>query len=453
MCEKYFRVAAYIRLSREDGDKAESDSVTNQKKLILDFLNGKEKFVIYDTYIDDGFSGTNFRRPAFTRLIRDIEEGYANCVIVKDLSRFGRDYIETGRYLERFFPERGVRFISITDNIDSEKQIYDMLLPIRNIFNEQYARDISQKIHASLQTKQKAGEFIGAFAPYGYRKAPDNKNKLVVDEYAAEIVRKIFDLFLQGYGKIRIAGMLNEEGISCPAEYKKQNGYKYRNSKIQGNISCWTYTTINRILRNEMYIGNMVQGRKYQRMRSRAKLKKREDWIVVEGTHEAIIDRDTWERVQELLESEVQKENRFMEKGLFSGILRCSACNCALVKKTGARSNSERKQKIAVRYYCGTYVRSGHKFCTPHSISQTKLETEILEDVRKTVGILSDISCEERDKIRDSVWFRQLSEIEKNGKLSRENMSGVISRIIVSEKQEIEIVYRLPDEMKKYRIL
>lgn len=217
MCEKYFRVAAYIRLSREDGDKAESDSVTNQKKLILDFLNGKEEFVIYDTYIDDGFSGTNFRRPAFTRLIRDIEEGYANCVIVKDLSRFGRDYIETGRYLERFFPEHGIRFISITDNIDSEKQIYDMLLPIRNIFNEQYARDISQKIHASLQTKQKAGEFIGAFAPYGYRKAPDNKNKLVVDEYAAEIVRKIFDLFLQGHGKIRIAGILNEEGILSPS--------------------------------------------------------------------------------------------------------------------------------------------------------------------------------------------------------------------------------------------
>ena len=191
-----FNVAEYIRLSREDGDKAESDSIGNQRKLITDYLKNKDDFVLYDTYIDDGFTGTNYNRPSFKRMIADIEGGKVNCVIVKDLSRFGRDYIDTGKYLERYFPDHEVRFISITDHIDSMKQAYDMLLPIKNIFNEQYARDISKKVHASMKTKQRAGEFIGAFASYGYKKSPADKNKLVIDEYAAGVIRKIFKLYI-----------------------------------------------------------------------------------------------------------------------------------------------------------------------------------------------------------------------------------------------------------------
>ena len=177
--QNLFSAAVYIRLSREDGDKAESDSIGNQRKLISDYLKNKEDFILYDTYIDDGYTGTNFRRPAFQRMIDDIEAGAVNCVIVKDLSRFGRDYIDTGKFLERYFPDNDVRFIAITDNIDSMKQAYDMILPIKNIFNEQYARDISQKVHSAMRAKQKAGEFIGAFASYGYRKSPVDKNKLV----------------------------------------------------------------------------------------------------------------------------------------------------------------------------------------------------------------------------------------------------------------------------------
>ena len=225
-----FIVAIYIRLSKEDGDKLESESVENQRKLIHHYLKGKEEFVVYDVYVDDGYTGTNFRRPNFERMIEDIEAGKVNCVIVKDLSRFGRDYIDTGKYLERYFPDKGVRFISISDNIDSMKQAYDMLLPIKNIFNEQYARDISGKVHASMTTKQKAGEFIGAFASYGYKKSPANKNKLVIDEYAAVVVRRIFDLYIKGNGKIRIAHILNEEGIVNPAEYKRLQGDNYQNS-------------------------------------------------------------------------------------------------------------------------------------------------------------------------------------------------------------------------------
>ena len=257
-----FNVAEYIRLSREDGDKAESDSIGNQRKLITDYLKDKDDFVLYDTYIDDGFTGTNFNRPSFKRMIADIEAGKVNCVIVKDLSRFGRDYIDTGKYLERYFPDNEVRFISITDNIDSMKQAYDMLLPIKNIFNEQYARDISKKVHASMKTKQRAGEFIGAFASYGYKKSPADKNKLVIDEYAAEIIRKIFKLYVAGNGKIRIASILNGEGILCPSEYKRLNGDNYRNSNRLNSTAYWTYSTVDHILKNEMYIGNMVQNKK-----------------------------------------------------------------------------------------------------------------------------------------------------------------------------------------------
>ena len=378
----FFNAAAYIRLSREDGDKTESDSISNQRRLIADYVKEKEDLAIYDTYVDDGFTGTDFNRPSFRQMIDDIEAGKVNCVIVKDLSRFGRDYIDTGRYLERYFPGRDVRFISVTDGIDSAKQAYDMLLPIKNIFNEQYARDISQKIHAAVRTKQKAGEFIGAFASYGYRKASADKNRLVVDAYAAEIVRRIFALYIGGCGKLRIAAILNEEGIVCPSEYKKINGENYRNARRLNSTSYWTYSTINRILQNEMYIGNMVQGRKRQQMRSRAKAAERSEWIVVEGTHEAIIDKDTWEKTQELLKHRTRNVDLQRNTAVFVGFLKCGDCGRALVKKAYAPEHNGKKSESGANYYCGTYVRSGRQYCTPHKIGHEVLENIILGDLK-----------------------------------------------------------------------
>lgn len=382
-----FNVAEYIRLSREDGDKAESDSIGNQRKLITDYLKSKDDFILYDIYIDDGATGTNFNRPAFQRMIADIEAGKVNCVIVKDLSRFGRDYIDTGRYLERYFPDNNVRFISITDNIDSMKQAYDMLLPIKNIFNEQYARDISKKVHASMKTKQKAGEFIGAFASYGYKKSPFDKNKLVIDEYAAEIVRRIFNLYLKGYGKIRIASILNEEGIVCPSEYKKMNGDNYRNSNRLHTTSYWTYSTIDRFLQNEMYIGNMVQGKTSQRMRGKAKAMDRDDWIIIRNTHEAIIDMDTWTKVQDLLKRRTRNLDLNTNMSIFAGFLKCGDCGRALSKKLGRSMNTEQR----IDYYCGSYVRSGSQYCTPHHIPLALLETIILDDLNAIIQSIDNL--------------------------------------------------------------
>lgn len=407
-----FRVAAYIRLSREDGDKAESDSIGNQRKLIAEYLKEKEDLEIYDTYIDDGFSGTDFARPSFQRMLGDIEAGKVNCVMVKDLSRFGRDYIETGRYLERYFPKWGVRFISITDNIDSAKQAYDMLLPIRNIFNEQYARDISKKIHAAVQTKQRAGEFIGAFASYGYQKSPMDKNRLIVDGYAAKVVRRIFDLYVRGFGKIRIAAMLNEEGVVCPSEYKRINGEHYRNARRLESTSYWTYSTVNRILQNEMYIGNMVQGRKSQQMRGRARAKDRGDWIVVQGTHEAIIDRNTWDKTQELLKRRTRGTSLNGKRAVFAGFLKCGDCGRALVKKTDMSKNGK-KTPLDGNYYCGTYVRSGRKYCTPHRVECSLLYNTVLGDLRKLLQNAGNLEEMAADRKEDGGTGKGSREAEK----------------------------------------
>ena len=294
--------ALYCRLSREDGDRMESDSIGNQRKLLEEYIENHPDLTATECYADDGYTGTNFQRPAFQRMLRDVESGRIRCVLVKDLSRFGRDYIETGRYLERWLPEHGVRFIAVTDNIDSARGAYDMMMPLKNLFNTQYARDISQKVKSSLRAKQQRGEFIGAFASYGYCKDPQNHNRLVIDPPAAEVVRRIFTLFENGTGKLRIARQLNEEGIPCPSEYKRLTGEKYRNNHRLAATTYWTYATIHRILQNEMYIGNMEQGRDDRlQMHGKARRKERSLWTVVPGTHQPIIEQDQWRRVQTLL--------------------------------------------------------------------------------------------------------------------------------------------------------
>lgn len=385
-----FKAGIYIRLSREDGDKEESNSVGNQRRLLTEYITKKEDFILYDTYVDDGYSGTNFNRPGFRRMIADIEAGKVNCVVVKDLSRFGRDYIDTGRYLERYFPELGVRFISVTDGIDSMKQAYDMLLPIKNIFNEQYARDISKKIQATVKSKQKAGEFIGAFTSYGYKKSPVNKNKLVIDDYAASVVRRIFSLYIQGYGKQKIAKLLNAEGILCPAEYKRVNGENYKNCNRLESTTYWSYSTINSILHREMYVGNMVQGTKHQRMRSKQKKMPKEEWIIVENTHEPIIDKATWEKAQSLLQKRTRELDLETNQNIFAGFVKCGDCGRAMTKNTWRCADGRKTYTL----YCGTYKRYGKSFCTPHTLPAAVLEGIVLEDLKavaRSAGNLKEL--------------------------------------------------------------
>lgn len=434
-----FNTAIYIRLSREDGDKEESDSVGNQKKLLTDYVNGQNELVLYDVYVDDGFTGTNFNRPAFKRMLKDIKAGKVNCVIVKDLSRFGRDYIDTGRYLERDFPEMGVRFISVTDSIDSMKQAYDMLLPIKNIFNEQYARDISKKVQTAVKTKQKAGEFIGAFTSYGYKKSPVDKNKLVIDKYSADVVRRIFSLYIQGYGKQKIAKLLNEEGILCPSEYKRAMGLNYHNPNRLESTTYWSYSTINSILHREMYVGNMVQGTKHQRMRSKQKKMAKEDWIIVEDTHEPIIDKETWEKAQSLLHKRTRELDLETNKNIFAGFVKCGDCGRAMAKNMWRRADGSKTYSL----YCGTYKRNGKQYCTPHTLPMAVLEQIVLEDLKTLVQNVGDLrelvsaqhlSASKIKRVADTEISKIRSELERVKRLKQSVYEDYKEELITKEE-------------------
>lgn len=377
-------VAAYLRLSREDGDKPESESISNQRRIVEIFVSGREGLEIADYYVDDDYTGTNFNRPGFKRMLDDIDAGRINCVIVKDLSRFGRDYIDTGHYLERVFPQKNVRFIAINDHIDSEASQYDMLLPIKNIFNEQYSRDISRKVRSSLRAKKQSGEFVGAFATYGFQKSAADKHKLEIDPPAAAVVRRIFDMFENGVGKKRIAKTLNDEGIASPSEYKRLMGSKFNNGRGFERKMYWSFPTINRILSNEMYIGNMVQACSVRHgMYAKAKKLDRSEWVVVENTHEAIIPREQWDRVQNLLTKRGRSIDLASNVGHFAGFLKCGDCGHSMAKRQGG----------GITYYaCGSYVHHGASACSIHSIREDVLTKIILDDINGVVEEVKDLA-------------------------------------------------------------
>lgn len=378
-----WNTAGYLRLSREDGDKAESDSIANQRKLLEQYLQAHPELRLTDFYQDDGYTGTNFDRPAFRRMEEDIAQGRVNCVLVKDLSRFGRDYIEVGRYLEREFPARGVRFIAVNDHVDSEQGRYDMLLPMKNIFNTQYARDISDKVRSAIQSKQRRGEFVGAFASYGYQKDPANHNHLIPDPPAAQVVQRIFDLFEQGHGKVKIAKLLNAEGIPSPSEYKRMLGERYHNGRKLDQTAYWTYATIHRILQNQMYAGHMEQGRSSRpAMHGKARQLDRAAWTVVPDTHQAIIGQTQWNRVQALLKQRTRTPDFPASQSPFAGFLRCGDCGRAMVKTKGAGG---------IYYSCGSYKRYGPTVCSKHSIAHGTLEQIVLDDLNRLLARIPDL--------------------------------------------------------------
>ena len=289
----------YTRLSRDDGDKSESDSISSQKDMIREYLRDRADMVIVQEYVDDGYSGVNFDRPGFQKMMEDIKAKKVNCIVCKDLSRFARNYIDSGRYIEKIFPFMGVRFIAINDNYDSNgerSQSDSLIVPFKNLINDAYCKDISMKIRSQLDIKRKMGDFIGAFAAFGYRKSPENKNKLVVDEPAAQIVELIFRLRLQGMSNSRIADKLNEMGVLSPMEYKRSNGMRYESGFRTNERALWNAVSVLRILTNELYIGTLTQ---HKRGTPNYKVKKeiryeQEDWIVIQNNHEPIVDICIW---------------------------------------------------------------------------------------------------------------------------------------------------------------
>lgn len=380
---RVWNAAFYCRLSREDGDKPESNSIAGQKRILEEYAERRDDLRCAGVFQDDGYTGTNFERPGFQAMLGEIEAGRVDCVMVKDLSRFGRDYIDTGQYLERWFPSRGVRFIAVGDGIDRVGEDYDLLLPFKNVFNEHYARDISQKVRSSVRAKQEKGLFVGAFASYGYRKVPGDRNRLEVDPVAAAVVRRIFALYEGGMGKLGIAGELNREGIPCPSEYKRLCGEHYRNGQRGEATTYWTYATIHRMLQNRMYAGMMEQGKAPRAgMHGRAKRQEVSRWAIVPGTHEAIIPPEQFQRVQELLGRRARQPAFQKNVSPFAGFLRCGDCGRAMSKTVKGRN---------VYYQCGSYKRYGRAVCTRHSISHRELEGIVLGDLNRILGAVGDL--------------------------------------------------------------
>lgn len=397
-----WKIAVYLRLSKEDGDKDESDSISSQRLLISNFIErDMPDGEIIGEFIDDGYTGTNFKRPRFQEMISLIDDGEANCVIVKDLSRFGRDYIGVGEYLEKFFPMKDVRFIAVNDGYDtlSGNSNDDFIMPIKNIFNAQYSKDISKKVKSSFRSLQSDGKFVGAFASYGYVKNPKDRHELLVDEPAAKIVREIFNMYNGGMGKVSIARRLNERDIPCPSEYKRLNGMSYTNGQRAELTKYWTYSTINNILNNEIYIGNMVQNRKMRKtVRGKAKKNEKENWIIVSGTHEPIISEETWNTTQNLLKKNTRQLDFEQNVGLFAGYIFCGNCGRAMSKIKNAY-----KSKTVVTYICGSYKRYGERTCRRNAVKLDFLEKLVLDKLNEQIEKAGEIeySGEQNKKNRE----------------------------------------------------
>lgn len=399
MGNKYFYTAMYLRLSRNDRDKGalvysngfakdESGSIANQREIIRNYIREQPDMELYDIYSDDGFPGSSFIRPEFERMIKDIKAGKVNCVIVKDLSRFGRDYIESGRYIQKVFPSLGVRFIALSDNYDSlfaDRGENSIVLPVKNFINDSYCRDISVKVKSGLEAKRKNGEMVSPFAVYGYKKDIRDKNHLVIDKYAALNVRNIFKWKIEGMAVSAIADRLNSLGVLSPKEYKKFNGINFNGGFSNTGQSLWSSSSVKRILTNEVYLGHLLQG-KTQRVNYKVRKNipvPKEKWIRVENTHEAIIPEDDFNIVQNILRADSRKSPGMREEGRFSCLLFCGDCGGQMVRRI-----NHCKGGTKVYYICSTKNRG--EGCSRHSIEETVLTWIVDYVIKKYASIFTD---------------------------------------------------------------
>ncbi len=405
-----WQAAAYVRLSRDDGDKEESDSVTNQKDLIQAFIRRKQDIELAaEPYVDDGYSGVNYDRPGFQRLLEDIKSGLVNCVIVKDLSRLGRNYIETGKLIEHFFPYMGVRFIAINDNYDSQshnRQTDDLIVPFKNLINDAFCADTSRKIRSQFELKRQNGDFISPFAAYGYMKDPNNRNRLLADETAAAVVRDIFKWKIGGMSQQGIADRLNELGVASPLEYKKGNGSKFRTSFQKTSAAKWTPVAVGRILKNELYTGVLAQGKTTTpnyKIRERTQ-KAPGEWVRVEESHEAIIPASDFMLVAALLKKDTRIGSGENAVYLFSGMLFCGDCGETLIRKSVSGKGGAKY----VYHVCNTHKKGGG--CTSHSINDKALYDAVFhtiaahiracEEIGKVLAAIEDMPLQQADALR-----------------------------------------------------
>ena len=424
-----WKPALYIRLSREDGDREESNSIASQRELLTEFANTQTDMAAPRLYVDDGYTGTDFDRPDFRRMMHDLRAGIVNCVIVKDLSRLGRNYVKVGEYLEHTFPLLNVRFIALSERIDSvadPRSADSLIVPFRNILNDEYAHDISNKVRASLDLKRRQGKFIGSFASYGYRKDPDDHSRLLIDETAAAIVRDIFDWFISGTSVLGIAKRLNEQGVPNPSAYKRQQGMNYCHPASDKLDGLWPDSSVRRILRNPLYTGTMVQGK--NRMKSYklhiSEAVPEDEWITVEQTHEAIIPIELCDKAQALFERDTRTAPAQPKVYLFSGFLRCADCGKAMNRKQISQPHRD-----YYYYICSTFKKQHSGACTKHTIRSDRLEQAVLETLRSQIAL-----AVEMDEL--------IAEINRSGTRSRS------AQPLLNERAQLTVEHERIEQMK-----
>ncbi len=418
---KVWNTCGYVRLSKEDGDKEESNSVTGQKELIRDYLSRHPELRERDMKVDDGFTGSNFERPGFQEMIAQAKAGEINCIVVKDLSRFGRNYLEAGEYIEHHFPFLGVRFIAINDHFDSlhsHAESDEIMVPFKNLINEAYCRDTSIKIRSQLEIKRQRGDFIGSFAVFGYKKDPGDHHRLIADDFAADVVRDIFNWKLDGVSAIDIAARLTANGIPTPMDYKLSQGMRYTTAFRIKERSEWSAGMVLRILKNPVYTGVLEQGRvttpsyKVKRFVQ----KPRDKWAIVENCHEPIIGKFEFETAQHVLAMDTRTAEAGQPVELFSGMVYCGECGGAMIRKTVPAA-----KKKYVYYVCAAHKKE--KSCSAHSLRAEALADVVLQSLQQ--------------HIRDVLDLSELLELTAAAHLQQANTQKIQTRL-AKKQEEIE---------------
>lgn len=458
--DQIWKVAIYARLSREDEKdekyKGQSESIENQIKYLKSIVTTKG-WLLVDIYKDDGYTGTNFDRPDFKRMLADIDNGKINLVITKDLSRLGRDYIETGRYIEKIFPSKNIRYIAVNDNVDTfdKRNSNNDMTPFKSVINDMYAKDTSNKVRSSILTKAIGGECIKAFLPYGYKKDCTDKNKILIDENVAENVKLIFNLYKSGKSKSEIAKKLNGLEIPTPLKYKKETT-NYYNPNSNATYK-WNSTVINKILRNQIYVGDLIQ-LKYSKVNYKIKNVievPKEEQIVILNNHEAIIDRNTFNTVQEMLDKQTNEWNYSNKpKHLLTGLVFC---------KCGSRITYNKNHGKVFRCVCSSYKKYGNRFCSNIHLKEAELIKMVASSLSKNIIEYLNmkklrypvISIKDNRKQELKKLLKKKEEIDKTiSNLYEDKIAGVISvetfKVLINkyEKQKKDL-YRKIDTISK----
>ena len=440
--QQHYKAALYCRLSVDDGNFGGSVSIETQKILLEQYCKD-HKITDYKFYCDDGCSGTNFDRPSFKKMLSDIDEGKINLVIVKDLSRFGRNYVEAGMYVQRF-TDSNIRFIAADDNYDSLVNSDDLLFPIKNVVNEMYARDVSKKTKAAKKAKARDGQFIGSKAPFGYKIDPNDRHHLIVDEPAAQVVKRIFRLASEGVGYNKMAKIFREEKVLTPIAYFNLNNPDYFKSDYWRKEFDWHVTSIRAILNNEVYLGKLVYGKQRNKsMKSKEKVRNpKEDWIVVENCHEPIITQELWDTVHKILNAK-HRPAKAGEVQMFAGLLYCSDCGHCLTYSQKQRKDGS----YHGAYSCWMYKTHSKEYCASHYITFDTIYELVLIDIQRNLFQYRKIT----DKFKSILSRKYQSDSQKQAEqiiLEYEQKQKRCEELdkIISRLYEDNVLGRIGDE-------